>query len=642
MSSNIIKQIICVLSVIVSIPLYAQNDIKYNINWEKEPSLHILDSAQLKYSAVYIQDYRYVDFVTDYYLNTFYTVHNIIKVNDEIGLQLFKEINMTPKGNLVRLKVRVISPNGTVKEYKLEDLKVVYDANTGYQKFALEGIEKGCEIEYIYAYKNGVITNSREYFQNKLPINKMRFELTPHNRLSYLIKTYNGLGSAKLSEGKVVIVDSNIDVYFNERISTRLSERKRIDYKLKKYPNIDNYFTWESISNRKLDFFKQSSGKKKVSQFLEQLNLDSLSLEEKLYKIEEVIKETITIKRSSHNVDRNLGMVLKEKLADPSEIISLYFKCFEILDLELNLMFACQKNSAEIDMYFPHEMDVDEPVFYFPEINKYICPFHKYMRLGFPYYEISGSMALNIKLNLAPLSNGYYYEDYEFRKLPLYSSDVNKVTTFNYVQLQENSKVLKIKHKGIYTGYKAFVLRYMYNELEIDTANSVISGLEALEVDKFTLSNGEMIHSKNPVMPVKINASLKTEELVNYTGNTMFLKVGKLIGKQVSLHDSKERLHDVVLDYPFKNNYSIVVYLPENYNCINLDAIPNKIEVMQEDQRVMFFESAYELKGNQLIITMKENYNAFKFSKNYYEDYANVMNSAYNFSQLELIFEKNN
>ena len=46
--------------------LMAQDELRYNIHWEKNPELHVLDSSQNEIPAVYIQDFRYVDFVTGY------------------------------------------------------------------------------------------------------------------------------------------------------------------------------------------------------------------------------------------------------------------------------------------------------------------------------------------------------------------------------------------------------------------------------------------------------------------------------------------------------------------------------------------------------------------------------------------------
>ncbi len=620
--------------------LMAQDELRYNIHWKKNPELHVLDSSQNEIPAVYIQDFRYVDFVTGYEVFTYKTAHQIIKINNEVGLDRFNEMSTPYSGQLTRLKVRIISPKGNVKEYYYDDLKITYDPKIGTDKFAIEGLEIGCEIELLCTYRNGIVATAREYFQHRFPINKMRFELTPHNYLSYLVKTYNGLGEAELFRGKIVIADSNIVGLSAENISSVRAMVKRLDYKLKKYPDGTDYLTWESIANRKLTDYQQNNGGKKVAKFLESLHLDSLSLDDKLYRIESEIKETIAYKLQGRNENRNLGTILKEKLADNIGMLALYMKCFKQLDVDVHLMFASSRKLGEIDMYFPHEMDLSVPLFYFPEIDKYICPFQKYMRLGYPHSEVAGSMAFSIKTTSAPLSLGYYYDSYEFKKLPLYSSNISKIKTTNYIAINEALDGLKIKHRNSKSGYDAFFVRYLSHIEEVDSILNTITGIDDLEVKTFSMSKEDIELSRNPRIPVKVQASLSSKELVSKIDDNIFVKVGKLIGKQSSIFESKERVKDVMLAYPKKYEHTIVLYIPEGYKCSNLEDLKGNLSLTVEGEELMYFKSDYEIKGQQLTITLNEGYNVYKLTKTYYIDYKNIINAAFNFNQVELILEK--
>src|SRR5579872_4592821 len=104
--------------------------------YAKEPALIVLQDIGL--------DYRF----EGGYIDAYYTVHKIVKVLDEKGIESFNAIGFSVGGRtrVPSIKARTILPNGKVQDIAKDMIKVTRD-ESGRHKIviAMEGVEKNAE-----------------------------------------------------------------------------------------------------------------------------------------------------------------------------------------------------------------------------------------------------------------------------------------------------------------------------------------------------------------------------------------------------------------------------------------------------------------------------------------------------------------
>ena len=166
---------------------------------EDEVSVVFLDKSMIEY--FYLAEEENV---------VLYKTHHIIRwLGTTDAVERYNAIYIPlGEGTLEKLKVRSISPDGKVVISGQDNLKEIKDEESGrgYKMFAIEGIEKGSEIEYFYTTKEPVFGGNqegREYMQTGTPTRNVSFELISPSFLDFEVKSYNGLPDAELTEDSV-------------------------------------------------------------------------------------------------------------------------------------------------------------------------------------------------------------------------------------------------------------------------------------------------------------------------------------------------------------------------------------------------------------------------------------------------------
>src|SRR5581483_10575543 len=99
------------------------------------------------------------------------TYHKRIHINDDKGNESYNKIYLpvSNSADIVDIMARTILPGGkiiTVDKSNIRDLK---ENDQEYKIFAMEGLEKGCEVEYYYTYKADAAYFGREVIQGGYP-----------------------------------------------------------------------------------------------------------------------------------------------------------------------------------------------------------------------------------------------------------------------------------------------------------------------------------------------------------------------------------------------------------------------------------------------------------------------------------------
>lgn len=647
------------LCVLLTINIYAQKAGKmHKMTWKEIPELHQVKEEYKDESVIIIQDHRYLNYKKN--LDSFIqykTVHKIIKANDEVGVKATNQISipMRQSDYLLRLDVRTLSPSGKLTTLDQSSIKQI-KSEEGYnvRKFAVEGLEAGGEVEYIYTIQTAMRSYGREYFQTQSPVQSAKFQLYMPNQFTFVAKSYNGLNKVKYKEYRayknsytskdyIEVIDSNIAPFTREGLSDYRSKLKRVDYKVQGSQYVSDYLTWEKISKRMVENIQSGKGEMKVIKFFKGLDLKSMPLEERIAAIEYKIKSEIKIERNGGAEYSDLGFVVKNKLANYSGLFALYMKSFVLNDIDLNLVMAADRFNGQIDVDFPHGMDLDFPIFYFPEIKKYITPHNLENRLGYPSPEFAGANdALHIILTPVYLArSSYAYEGYRMRPLPTMDMNMTKNSTTAIVNVVDDEAQINYIYSS--TGFRAASDR-MYMKaylLEDDNLQKhIIRGIDDIVVETHKFENDDLKYSLDPIEPFKLKAQLKSKSLVESLGDDKLIKIGLLIGTQSKLYTEENRENDVVLRYKKYYDHHIQVQIPEGYKCSNLEEFKKDIVIKDEEDETLFFHLNYTLTNNVLDISVKEGYNTLEVKKEDYQDYRKIVNSAADFNALNVVLEK--
>src|SRR5450432_1586690 len=165
--------------------------------WSNEPALHQIDSKYNSESAVILLDKRRMEYVDESYGQTlvvYRTLHKIIRLNDDKGIASFNRIylGVTDNSDIVDIRARTILPDGKVVEIDKENIKDLKEADGNtYKIFAMEGLEKGCEVEYYYTYKRKPAWFGREMMQGPFPVLEAQLQILAPERLIFEMKGYN-------------------------------------------------------------------------------------------------------------------------------------------------------------------------------------------------------------------------------------------------------------------------------------------------------------------------------------------------------------------------------------------------------------------------------------------------------------------
>ena len=134
---------------------FAQDN--YNaFRWKPTPALHEVEPAFRDAGAVYITDQRIVEYAFEKnQLYTYRTLHRIVHINNDQGIESFNKIYLPFNEGieLLDVKARTILPGGKIIELDKTNIKDLKDENGQYKIFALEGLVKGCELEYYFTIK---------------------------------------------------------------------------------------------------------------------------------------------------------------------------------------------------------------------------------------------------------------------------------------------------------------------------------------------------------------------------------------------------------------------------------------------------------------------------------------------------------
>ncbi len=606
-------------------------------------------------AAVMVAEKKTVEFVIEKEgFFVYNTVHRIVHINNDKGIEYFNKVYLpyTRGLDVVDVKARTLLPDGKVMVFDEKNIKEITEDDNVYKIFALDGLTRGCQIEYYYTVKKYASLFGREVMLGRFSVMNGEFQLIAPPHLRFEVKSFNGLPNATeklVGEKRVISVSSGkMKSGEEEKYSKPDANSKRVEYKLS-YNTSNNerqrLFTWNELSKKVFESFGSFNDKekKKLKELLEDAGVsDKMNTEEKIIRIESYIKKNFMYRDdiSDDDADDLVG-VIKSKLCSERAINKLFSTSMTVAGIDHHIVLTGDREDFSIDPKFENWNNADNVLLYFPQTNKYLAPTASIFRYPWiPPTWAGGNGVFCVTTTIGTLTTAIA----EVKPIPFEAYEHSFLNMNMKVKMDEKQEALVIDVKQLYGGYSApnykapFVFyppdeqkNFLKELIKFGTnsENILTSGFENKELDQ-----------KDPYSPFVISATVKSTQLIEHAGDKIIFKVGELIGQQVEMYETGERVADMDLDYPHALVRTIEFQIPESYEIKNLKDLDMGHVYKENGELTMGFVSSYTLSGNLLKILIKEDYVRVHYPLSQYADFKKVINAAADFNKVALVLQK--
>jgi hypothetical protein len=634
---------------------YSQ-DLEYkNYDWE-DVKLPELTPSEKELPEIVIKEKKAVEYTYDLQGNLVQYVlfHKITRVNSDKAIERNNKIYVRSDraSEYVTHKARVISPAGKVKELTYADIKESEDEETKakYRYFALSGLEMGSQIEYLYLMRvNLNYTGTREVVQDEIPVKQYEFSLLAPSNLLFKFKSYNKLPEIERDttrEDKNVysIKIKGVPGVTKEEYSAYVASLQQFIYKLNgnKATGKNDIISYGPVSE---SIFKEycitdKAVEKKVKKLISNINLKFVpEEEEKIRTIEHYIKTNFVVLESG-NVSSALDKVISSRVATEKGIVKLYAAIFNQLNIDYQIVLTSNRKKLKFDNEFQSFNFLEEFVFYFPEINKFLSPTNIFACVGFIPSGLTNNYGLFIKkVGLNDYSTGVGKIKF-IDPVPYDKSYCNHLVKVDFKE--DISKPL-INVENQYGGYYAQYYQPYYTYLKDDqkkklTESIMENYMKDIDIKEVKVENEGKDYFG--IKPFIVRSVFTSDNLVEKAGEKYLFKVGELIGVQHEMYEEQQRKLDVDTDFNKVYKRTIEFEVPEGYKLMNPEILNMDVYMEENGERVATFTSTYKKEGNKYIIEVTEYYKKINLPVSRFQDFRKVINAAADFNKLTLILQK--
>ena len=652
------KQIFALtLLVFLSKLLFAQEfDYSLNTTWADKPSMHEAHKPFDSSSAVGILDERKIEYRNEKDNLFIYEYdHRIIKIMNDNGIEMFNKIYIPVYANaeIQNIKARTILSDGKVIDISTDKIKEIEEDGETYKLFAMDGLEKGCEVEYAYTVKRNLSVFGSQVFQRRnVPYQQAKFTLITPSYLKFDAKGYNGFKVSKdsvVGEQRIIVgYSNNIDELEEEKYSNQDPYLQRVDYKLSynisKNENVRLY-TWKEFAKQSFTGYTNRTQKeeKALDAFIGKMQLPSNADDAaRILAIEDYVKNNINIDKKLIADDAdNIEHIVKNKAADDDGIVRLFAGIFDKLSINYQFVFPGTRTGFTIDEELENWNRANDVLIYFPTTGKYISPVSVDLRYPYIPFEFTAIRGLFLK--------GTVIGDFKtaigsFNNVSIEPFDQHAINMEADIRFDETLDTILINSKQILRGYGATSYRPIYAFLPADKQEEANKEIIKAVAGSENISN---IKIENPAFtnyfdnkPLVISADVKSTTLVERAGNKILLKVGDVIGPQAQMYQEKPRRLPVELPFPHVLDRKIILHIPGGYTVKNLNDINMNIEYKEDGETTMGFVSSYTQNSNEIIILVNETYRKIQYPLSQFEEFKNVINASADFNKVVLVLQK--
>lgn len=626
-----------------------------DFSFSEEPDFDLTEAKKAEDESILKKTYS-----TEYVLETggifqYVFNHTVSWINSDEAIEKNNKIYLASRESTEYLyqNARVIKPSGEIINLKEEDIKEgVYENETKYYYYAIEGLEKGSIIETsTYQKKRPYYYGSIVYLQEEIRRYNTLFELICPEYLVFAFKSLNG---APEIEKDTVIEEANR--WFIEQDSTikildqpnvyKLAIRESVVYKLDRnnYSNVADITSYGTVSQNIYTNLHPELSKstiKKLDKILKETGASDITdLEEKIRAIENYVKVNYQIIESNYEQLDNIEFILENKAANDNGCALLLMSLFNMADISHEVVVTCDRSQLKFDPEFEAYLFLNKYLLYLPKVKKYIDPSSNFNRLGVVPSMLTNTYGLFIKeVSLGDMKAAV--GKIKFIEPTTYKDNVDKMNID--VDFSEDPLTPKINIQRELTGYSAMYFQPFFHLMDEEETEDMEKALvemvdESIKAEEIKLTNiGE---NDFGVKPFIYEFTTNEHPFIEKAGNDILFKIGEVIGPQVEMYQEEERQFDVEDDHNRSYYRKITFNVPEGYSLKNLEILNFEFKYGEEGSENLFFESKCVKKGDGYELECYEYYADINFAKEDFEKYRTVVNAAADFNKLVLIFEK--
>ena len=597
------------------------------------------------FSKHYIEYYesKFSDEIFIYETHHFKSIinNNIDEINNEI---------IIPRLNILEVsdvKAKIIS-NESIKLYDFQSIKSFKDdslSNDNFTVYELPEIKQNDIIEVMYTVKKNYNFNGSKNIQESYPILSADFILIQDN-LTSNIKVYNAKNykiKDTLISGKNAkfINFSKIKESINEQYATPIANKLKVSYQC--YSEQDNSTQneyWGNLVTNVSELFFPKSINKKAEELLKEIKNGYVTIPWNELKIansiDTYIKKNFIISDKKDQKLNNIDHILEQKESNDFSIIQVYTQLLKLAEIEYEIAISCNRFYLKFDPDFFDPNQLREFLIYIPKSNVYISPNRIEYRATEAPDDLTGNYAMFIDKNL----------DYYFSEIILENKGFSEINKDIKINISRNLKKSIINEKRYFTGYWGILNRNYVFLSENEKTNFLIdyftiSGLNDKKIIKYKINNYDIDYNfKNE--PLEIISKLETKDLISRVNGKILLNVGKVIGLQSNLFKEVERVNPIEINFPNEYSYEIEFLIPKGYKVLTIDNMIKDRKYISVDGNVTAqFKSSANIVNNKLTIKISEYYKSFKYEKNRYNEFRDVINTAAEFYESNIKLEKN-
>ncbi len=630
------------------------------MNWEPNPAIHkIKQEIFLKESAIIISERNQLELGIGGKGEYRYTrkIHKIVRVNDEKGIEMFNKIKISYSDDnpISVIKARTISPSGKVVELKADAFKDIKTETGEQQKiFAMEGIEKGSEIEYIVYKRQRFIPFGTEYLQDMFPIVENVFEMVVPDNFIFELKGYNQAKVAKdtLINNKNCYLarTDNLDGLEEEKYASYLSHFARVEYTIAyntaSKTKSGRLYSWDDIMKGLYKEYTTFGEKdlKAINKVLE-ANKEFTALTnmaDKISWIEDYVKSNyIQQEYVADEHAEEIEYILKNKITNESGMKQLMAGFLTAQKINFEIGYTTDRFRKPFDYAFMNVDNLTNCLFYFPDTKQYLAPNETFYRSPYiPSLWCNQSGVFTKIFRLGDIVSASAEE----RKIPITPTEENFHNHDVNASFNEQLDTCLIQMTQTFGGQKAAEIMPLFVLVEKDKRDEQTKEFFKIsekdeQISDFNYENAQF-SSLAKKLPLRVSATLHATNSLEKAGNKYLFKVGELIGRQAEMYQEKERQFDLEIPEPHQYSRHLIIHIPKGYKATGLEKLKMNVVANENGKESCKFVSDYELKGDILDVKIFEIYHHTFTSKSIYEPYRKVINAAADFNKISIVFEK--
>lgn len=656
MKRNSLKSIFTLVALLCSSLFFAQEYSFKNYDWkENETKVDIPVQYKNEKEVILERNTKIEIVVSGKTAKQYHLLHEKIYINSDDAIERNNKIYIPfnlDESVLVN-KARVILKNGTVINLDKKDIKEDVDQEKGmkYNYFAVNGLEKGAVIEKLYVLQeNPEFTGQTIKMQDEYPIGNLNFELIYPKHLVFKTKSYNGLSEPVIDDKKIpnnavlAITEKNIPALDNdENYSNWNLQLKLFRYKLDENlmsggRNLNNFKEFSTNLYERLNPELDKKIQKTLDDFCKTIP-KSNDLQEQIWNIENKIKKTITYDKYIDSKE-TIANVIETKQANQTDILKIYLAVFKQFNIENNMVFTSNRYKIPFDKDFESFENLNELLFYFPSIKKYLTPTEIEYRIPLFPMTIANNNGLFIKeKTFAGVKMGI--GEINFIEIPGndISHDIMNITV-DFTNDIENPLITSNLTFGGYSGLNFQPIKDFASAEQYKTFLKNVAENYTVETEYKTLTtenDGTDFIGKKPFV---LNVTYEGKELTKKAGENYLFNVGETIGKQMEFYQENKRTLPVEIDYPHAYTRNIKILLPKGAIVKNLDKFVMDFKTNINGKTEAAFISKFTKKGDEILVENTEFYNIINYPLNKFDDYKAVINAAADFNKIVIIVTK--